>query len=484
MTLQHSGKKPSSQRNFWLERLVAIIVLINLALVVFNLSYIPNRIFYWRISPQLTQLYDPIKAIAPHPQTQSYIDTVDALAVAHREDLPVEEELEQLRRLSIQIVDENPFARANGSSILEKVKILMRDRVGVDSAKAAFINFWSEPYLAQAGWQSELNFFNTEIRHLLETNYYREVDQFGRFVDRFWLVDLPFVIIFGLDFLIRTLAIARRNPQLNWLESMLRRWYDLFLFLPLWRWLRVIPASIRLYQTRLLNLEPVRAQINYDVVINFAEDITQVVGVQAIDQLQQAIKSGEVAHWLFHPDAHSSYQTVNDVDEVKAIAARLVKVSVYDVLPQVQPDLEALLDYSLKNSIKQLPASQQLQKLPGLGHLPTQIAQNLSQELSHLAYENITQALEDPAVAELTSRLITHFRDALEIELQKKANLQELESLLVDMLEEIKINYVKGISAGGVEKIKEEADRLHKLGHRAQGLGVTEIRNSEFGIRN
>lgn len=38
-----------------------------------------------------------------------------------------------------------------------------------------------------------------------------------------------------------------------------------------------------LYQADLVNLEPVRAQINRDVT-NFAEELTEVVGVRIINQ--------------------------------------------------------------------------------------------------------------------------------------------------------------------------------------------------------
>ena len=60
-----------------------------------------------------------------------------------------------------------------------------------------------------------------------------------------------------------------------------------------------------------------------------------------------------------------------------------------------------------------------------------------------------------------------NFRDSLEIELQKKHNTKEIESLLVDLLEEIKINYVRGIAEVGIETIVDEAAQLrHKLGVR------------------
>jgi hypothetical protein len=66
-------------------------------------------------------------------------------------------------------------------------------------------------------------------------------------------------------------------------------------------------------------------------------------------------------------------------------------------------------------------------------------------------------------VAEHSNRLIQNFSEALQVEVQKKHNLQEIQALLVDMLEEIKINYVRGISEGGVEKILEEAEQLHQI---------------------
>ncbi len=44
---------------------------------------------------------------------------------------------------------------------------------------------------------------------------------------------------------------------------------------------------------------------------------------------------------------------------------------------------------------------------------------------------------------QLTQRLADNFRDVLEAELQKKHNLKNLEALLVDLLEEIKLNYVR-----------------------------------------
>jgi hypothetical protein len=140
--------------------------------------------------------------------------------------------LAELRLLSHRMIEDNPFDVANKSGTLAKIKNEIRLRTNAQSARDAFTSFWSQAYLSRMGWQSEINFFNYEIKPLINSNYYRDIGRFGNFINRFWLIDLPFVIIFALDFLARTFYISRRNPDLNWLEAMLRRWYDLFLLLP------------------------------------------------------------------------------------------------------------------------------------------------------------------------------------------------------------------------------------------------------------
>ncbi|MCA1995482.1 MAG: hypothetical protein LDL41_26060 [Coleofasciculus sp. S288] len=438
----------------------------NLVLVLFNLSYITLRDFYLEVVPGLTQLYDPVKGIEPHPETQNYLSTVNALEEqvlqAGLQSERADELLGELRQLSNRLVEDNPFQGADKSNTLEKIQHEMRIRVGEDYARDAFTTFWSQAYLSQAGWQQEIQFFNTQIRPLIERNYYRDVGRFGGFVDYFWLIDLPFIILFALEILARTYYTSHRKPELNWLEAILRRWYDFFLVLPFWRWLRVIPVTLRLYQTELLDLEPFRKQLNYDFAISFAEEIAEIIGVQVIDQMQESIQKGEATRWLLHPESRRSYVQVNNTNEVKAIATRLVNISVYDVLPQVQADVQALVRHSIESTLSQAAIYHQLQNVPGLSHLPSQLTETLAQNLSHTVYNNLVKALEDPVGAELTARLMGNFRDALEMELKKKHNRQEIESLLVDMLEEIKINYVRGVAEGGVERALAEVDQLHR----------------------
>ena len=457
--------KPYFDRRYpWRERAIAILGLLNLGLVFFDLSYLSRRDFYLQIIPSLTQLYDPIKGIKPHPETENYLERADALetqiVTTGLQSPQVESLLAQLRKLSQKLIQDNSFAGANKSSTLETIKQEIRVRTGETFASDAFARFWSQAYLQETGAQQEIEFWNTQIRPLIQTNYYRGVSRFGILIDYFWLLDLPFVLIFGWDFLARIKAIHRRHSELSWLEAILRRWYDLFLLLPFFRWLRVIPVSVRLYHVGLLNLEPVRAEAQRDFVISFAAELTEMVGIQIIDQMQASIRREDFIRWLFHPKPPQPYVQVNDINEVSAITTRLFNIGVYDVLPQVKPDIADLVHHSIASTLNQLPGYRQLQHLPGLNRL--KLTKKLAQALVEIAYNNFTNSVQDPIAAEITTRLSRNFRDALEQELLQKHNIQDIQSLLIDLLEEIKLNYVKGIAEVGSEQLLEKAEQLHK----------------------
>jgi len=459
--------KPYFERRYpWRERGIAILALINLLLVVFDLTYLYSRDFYLQIIPSLTRLYDPVKGIQPHPETENYLAQVAALeaqvVVSGLQSPETGSELAQIRILSQTLIEDNPFAAAYKSSQFETIKQRLRVRTGETLARDAFARFWSPLYLTQAGWQQEMEFWDTQIRPLMQTNYYRSVNRLDTPTNHFWLLDLPFVLIFTLDLLARVRAIRRRYPYLSWLEATLRRWYDLFLLLPFWRLLRVLPVSVRLYHTGLLNLDPLRAEAQRDFVIGFAAELTEMAGIQIVEQMQNSIRKGDVFRWLLHPELRKPYVQVNNVNEMSAIASRLFHIGVYDVLPQVQPDIENLIHHSLSSTLHQLPGNRALQYIPGLRNAGKNQTKRLAKAIFSVTYNNLTNSMQDSVGAELTARLGRNLRDALENELQKKHNIQEIQSLLIDMLEEVKINYVKGITEAGSEQLLEKAEQLHK----------------------
>lgn len=447
---------------------MAIAATVNLGLVLFDLSYVKGRNFYLRYLPGLTQMYDPIKGIEPHRETQQYLNTVNELkeqvSQTGLQSPAAETLLAQLRRLSEEMIVSNPFEVANKSGTLEKIKNRMRDRIGKESSREAFSTFWSQPYLSTYGWQQEINFFARQIQPLIQTNYYRQIGENGEFIDAFWLIDLPFIILFGVEFLARTWTIHRRHASFSWTDAMLWRWYDIFLLLPFWRWLRVIPVLIRLDQARLLNLHPVRQQIHRGIIANFAEELTEIVVIRVINQLQGSIRSGEVTRWLFQSASRRPYIDINNINEVEAIAGMLVQLVVYQVLPKIQPDIVAILRHNIESVLSESPIYRSVQNLPGLGNLPTELTEQLATQVTQSVYNALVAAVEDPVGAKLSSQLVEHLSEALGSELQKQHTLQEIQALLIDMLEEVKLNYVQRLAQEDVEQILEQTRQARLKG--------------------
>ena len=456
--------KTSQQKKLWFEKIMAIIATVNLVLVFFDLSYVPWRDFYFRRVSAITQLYDPIKGIEPHRDTKKYLEAVAGLEKQVTQtglvSPQVKAKLADIRFLSQEMIETNPFASAGKSGTLEKIKNRMREHVGQKSAKAAFNTFWSQEYLSKNGWNQEIDFFNQKIRPGIARNYYRKIDENGGFLNNFWIIDLPFVILFATELLGRTFLIKRRYSHLSWLEAVLWRWYDLLLLIPIWQWLRIIPVTVRLDQAKLIDFYVIRKQIHQGLLANFAEEITEIVIIQVINQIQGSIQRGEMTRWLLQSDNVRSYIDINNINEIEAITGLFIKTLVNQVLPKIQPEVNAILCHSMEMACQQLPGYNNILMLPGLGKAQTQISEQLATQITNNIYAALASTIKDPVAAKLSTQLIEKFTTSLTSEIQQKQVLAEIQSLLNDFLEEVKINYIQRLSQEDIDKILEETRKM------------------------
>ena len=493
---------------------MAIVAAANLGLVLFDLSYVPWRNFWLQGNvpipligasvhvpvPQIdcpdrsvkanqtarnvplsivTCLYDPVKGIEPNRDTQRYLFTVNQLqqqviqqgvgpGLRSSEGQAI---LQNLRTQSAEIVDTNPFSGSGKSGTLEKIKNRMRQRIDGSkstrfSSRDAFAQFWSDAYLAPK-WQQEISWFNAEIAPLVATNYYRSIGETGDPTDNFWLLDAPFVTLFGLEFLARTFYISRRRAGLNWLDAILLRSYDGLLFFPFgivfhgWAWLRIFPVAIRSHQAKLINLESLRDHATHLVISSVAGEITEVVVVQVVDQVQSAIRQGDILRQLLQMTSQPQIK-VNDVNEVGAIATLLIKLTVFEVLPKVQPELVLVLTHNIENVLSRSPAYQSLRNLPGLAELRAQLTQTLVNEVIQATQKTLTEVMDDAIGADLTGQLVQRFGDTFLTELKQQNVTQEIQSLLTDLLEELKLNYVRRSGDVTTEAVLERSRQLRQ----------------------
>ncbi len=467
--------------SFWFEKLMAVLAAINLLLVLFDLSYIPLRNFWLQGKinifgvvieiplPPVTDWYDPIKGIEPERVTTRYLGQVEALESQligkTLDSKEVGDILEELRKKSSDMINTNPFEIANKTGTFEKIKNRMREHIFETedaSARQAFERFWSQEYLAQKDAKEELEFFKTEIRPLMETNYYRPIGENGEPFDRFGFLDFPFVLIFGVEFLARSWFISRSRTGVNWLDAMLWRWYDVFLLIPVLRWLRVLPVTIRLNQAGLIDLNAIKKQASQGFVASIAEDLTEVVIVSTLNQVQGSIRRGDITKIISQQEANP-YIDINDTNETAEIAKLVIQMFVYQVLPKIQPDVEALLQHNISKVFAELPAHEGVQKLPGMETIERNLTKQLSNRIFQVVNESLQAALkEDEVNDELIEQLIEKLSKVLAEEIQAKQTIETIQSLLDALIEEIKINYVERLSQEDVEAILEQTRALRQ----------------------
>jgi hypothetical protein len=510
--LEQQTSKTYKKKNKWIirfEQVMAFIALFNLGLVFLDISYIPLRNFYlkeFRLivqglnyipqsefiekytpslvqayrqipnsfleqAPLLAQGYDYVKGIKPHPETERYLQTVEILKQqvtnTGLQSYQTQRILADLRQQSLQIIQNNPFEVANKTGTLETIKDRMRNHIGVDAAETAFQEFWTADYLAANDYEKELEYFETQIETLMDTNYLRAIDpETGEFIDRFWFLDLPFVILFAIEFAGRTYLIHRRHIGLRWIDGMLWRWYDVFLFLPLFRWLRVIPVTVRVDQSDLIKLDSVKRQISQGFVASIAEDITEIVFVRLVNQVQGSIERGDLKKALSEANTRQ-YIDLNETNEVGELSKLFVQLVVYQVLPKIRPDVEAIVRHNVRKVLETSPAFQGMRQVPGLERFETRLTEQFVSVLYQVIYDAIIGALEeDPEAEKLIEELGTNLTQVLTDEMQGKQTLNKMQTLLVDLLEEVKVNYVERLSEEDVEALLEQTRRLRQVGKK------------------
>jgi hypothetical protein len=83
-------------------------------------------------------------------------------------------------------------------------------------------------------------------------------------------------------------------------------------------------------------------------------------------------------------------------------------------------------------------------------------------------YERTLEALQsllkqDPVFDELLENLVENLRKTTHQEMTAKQSLSTIENLLTELMEEVKINYVKELSQTDIDRIVEESRALRQI---------------------
>jgi hypothetical protein len=450
---------------------VALWASVNLLWVGFDLTYVPLRTFWLQrtlypfpslplalpltLLPSITPYYDPIKGIEPHRQTQAYLAAFRQLDQQLLRD-PAAPAAQVLRRrqlaLTDQIIDENPFLVSGQSGSLETVKNRLRQRAGLDSAKLSNARLLSEDWLQRHPWQGERRFWQQQVLPLIETCYWRSIDENGHPTDHFWWYDLVlFQGIFVLDIGLRVLRLRRRLPGLSWRDALLRRWIDLPLLLPIWRWSRLLPVVERLSGAGLINIEPLRAVVSRAVVSLLALELFEVLALQLVDGTQSLIRSPQWPRWIRNLRSHQRANLADGGDLVELL--RLWGPMVLgQVAPRLSPELQAVLSHALQQSFRGGAMGAQLSS-----QLSAAVVDSLL-DLSRSTGKRLSQP--DNRQVELLLRFADRFLDELGGALEAGSTLERSQQLLCSLLQDLKLTYLAQVNRAGIDALMDELDEL------------------------
>jgi hypothetical protein len=301
---------------------------------------------------------------------------------------------------------------------------------------------------------------------LVETNYWRSIDENARPTDHAWRIDLLlFQWVFALDILQRVLRLRRRLPGLSWRDALLRRWFDLPLLLPFWRWLRIGPVVARLQSARLVNLEPLRAVVSRGVVALLALELFEVLALQLLDGAQGLVRSPGLPQRLRALRSHQSVVRSEDEQELVELVRIWAPLLLTQVAPRMAPELQGLLDYTLRQSLDRTVVPPPLRQLRPLLQVESGISRQLASgmvdsllDLSRRSGQRLAQ--RDDRQLELLRQCIDRFWDELALALETGTALQRSQDLVCALIEGVKGTYLSQINRASIEALIQELDLL------------------------
>lgn len=290
------------------------LALVNVGLIAFDLTYLSLRPVYHQHLPQVTRLYDQLKGIRPSAAAERFEELLDGLgegAAGGADSQATARRLAELRDLSWRMATApaafgGPARDAATDRARRRFAAIVRHEIALRDGRAlsdldlatALDELWKPTRWSGSSEPSIRRFVQQELRPLIAGVYDREVDRRGRPTDHFWWIDLPFLILFAGELLVRWILAIRRRELPRWWMFPVVHWYDVLGILPVrelrfFRLFRVASIYVRLYRSD-------RTPIGEDLVsraVKFLgsallEEISDRVAVRLLSEAQDEFRGG------------------------------------------------------------------------------------------------------------------------------------------------------------------------------------------------
>ena len=407
------------------------VVLINLSLILFDLTYLWLRPTYFKYAPVVTRIWDPVLGIEPHPLTEELIEKADATEQLFLLDPGSESlyaKLEELSGVTLRVLVENPFERSGQTHDLDGIKDGMARVAGHSTAHLNNPKELAE--IARDYWivspqqlPQRFSLFDKNIEPLLAVNYFREFDLNGKLVNHFWKIDLPFLILFWIEFMARWVLAVRRRTYARWYFFPIFYWYDLLSLIPVTtlrplRLLRVVSIYMRLRQSELSRVGKDFLSRAVAYISNIiTEEVSDRVAVRILTEFGEEIADGthiRIARATVEPRREEIEEVL--VGQIRAILTDEETIERFRLLLQL----------NLNNAVEE---SESLRSLP-LPHIVVKpIVRAVGEVVLDTTIETIEATLDTPDGQEAVSAVAASILDALFY----GPALAELESLAKDI---------------------------------------------------
>lgn len=446
------------------------LAMLHLLLLGFDTSYFQLRPYYFSAVPALTQSYDLLKGVEPHRDTVFYQQQADAFFAACHSGQFKPEQQQEMIQLSAQMIEEDPFVRAQQSGRLEMIKSDVRNFTGQrESSKQAFKQFWEAGCNNLAARES---FFKREITPNLALNYWRRIGTNGQFIDHFLYIDLVFILIFLLEFLYSWRQAVVRLGREQKVLYPLYHWYDLVSCIPLQqlrflRLLRILAVYYRLIRSDIITIRNSRIYqsiLKYQAII--MEEISDRVAINILTNIQAKTRLGG-SRDLIEDTLRANRAEIRNV-----IVANLQRIDL-PTLQLRQPELTDTIATLVMQSVQATDEYKRLSSLPLVsGLIANLISEERISRMSEQALDAFGEAwqqqLRSDAMQNVLCELIDDVLDQV-LELALDDRIQHLiQDINLKILEELKeISTTSKIWRAKEDELMiervEKREHLHKL---------------------
>lgn len=372
------------------------VAVINLWMILFDLTYLWLRPVYFTYLPAVTRVYDPVKGIEPHPLTEALLEQ---LRVTESELLrdpaspAIPEHVERLRALSYRLLRENPFERSGMDRANDIIKERLSSNIGrtgdaladPEILREAVVDFWPDQ---PDELLEKLESIDPRVIRGLQLNYYRSYNIDGKLTDWFWVLDLPFLILFWIEFCVRWIIAVRRRTYSRWFFFPIFNWYDVLGLIPVavfrpFRLLRAVSMYMRLKRSELSNVGKdifTRTVLYFSNIIT--EEVSDRVALRILSEFHEEIENGthtKITRSVIEPRA----------SEIEDVLVAQTRQTLTD--PRTIERLRSLIQLNLENAVDE-SASLQAVPLPNVILKPAVRA--IGEVILDTTIETVTATLE------------------------------------------------------------------------------------------